>query len=199
VGHRRRAAHGDAAGGGEDRDVGAGQAAAAAPASGITRAVAPAVAIPAGVQQRGLQEHQVPVAVHHATLAGDPAGPDGPQEVHVELQGRLELVGFQGGQQRRPDGVVQHRRLEGAQHVAGRVGERLGGRERQLDRAGGGVGVDELQSQGRRRARQRRPPVDRIPERSGSSAHGSSFSQAGPDGPATTKARKKPRPRLERN
>ena len=107
--------------------------------------------------------------------ADDPARPHRPQEAHIQLEGRLELVRLQRGQQGRADGVEQHRGQERPEHVAGRVGEGLGGRERHLDRARLYVGVDELEAQRGRGRRDRRPPLDAVPEGPGSSLHRSSF------------------------
>jgi hypothetical protein len=78
-------------------------------------------------------------------------------------------------QQGGADGLPQHRRLEPAEDVARRVGEILGSLERDLNGAGVPVGVDELQTERGRRRRQRRSPLNDIPERTGSFAHDSSF------------------------
>ena len=67
--------------------------------------------------------------------------------------------------------VEQHRRLERAEHVPGRVGEVLGGREGELDRAVLDVRADELEPQRGGRARHRGPSFDRVPEWPGALAH----------------------------
>jgi hypothetical protein len=107
----------------------------------------------------------VPVTVDDPALAEEPARSHRPQKAHIELKGRLELVGLQGGQQSRADGVEQHRGQERAEHVAGRVGERLGGRECHLDRARLDVGVDEFKAERGRCRRDRCPTLDPVPER----------------------------------
>ena len=139
----------------------------------MTRAVAVAVAIsvPWASRQRRLDERHVAVPVHDAPLADEPSGPHRPQEVDVELEGGLELVRREGGEQGRSHRVVEHRGDEGAEHVAHRVGEGLRRRERELDRALLGIRVDELEPQRGRGARDRRPAFDPIPERSGSRVH----------------------------
>ena len=124
-----------------------------------------------GIRERGLEESQVAVAVHDASLADDPSRPDRPQERHAEAHRRLELVGRQRGEQRGTDRVEQHRRLERAEHVPGRVGEVLGGREGELDRAVLDVRADELEPQRGGRARHRGPSFDRVPEWPGALAH----------------------------
>jgi hypothetical protein len=72
---------------------------------------------------RRLDEGHIAVTANDASLADNPSGPNRPQEVDVELQGRLELVGLEGREQGRSDRVVEHRGNEGSEHVARRVGE----------------------------------------------------------------------------
>jgi hypothetical protein len=103
--------------------------------------------------------------VHDAALADEPPRAHRAQERHVQVDRGLELVGAERREERGADGVVEHRGLEGAQHIPRRVGEVLRRRERQLDRAALDARVDELQPEGPGGARHRRPPLDGIPER----------------------------------
>lgn len=57
--------------------------------------------------------------MNDAALTDDPAWSHRSQEVHAQLQGGLKLLPFQGCEERRPNRVVEHRRDEGADHVAG--------------------------------------------------------------------------------
>jgi hypothetical protein len=113
--------------------------------------------------------------VQHPPAREDPAGTDRAQERDLDVERGLELIGRQRREQRRPDSVVEHRRHERTEHVAGRVRKRLGRGEGQLDRAGVGVDVDQLEAQRGCGTREGDPPFDGIPERSGTLAHRSSF------------------------
>jgi hypothetical protein len=50
-----------------------------------------------GVAERRFQEGEVADAVHDATSADQAARSNRPQEGHVNVEGRLELVGFERG------------------------------------------------------------------------------------------------------
>jgi hypothetical protein len=65
--------------------------------------------------------------------------------VHAQLQGRLKLIRFQRGEQRRANRVVEHRCDKRAEDIPGWVREVLARRERELDRALLDVGVNELE------------------------------------------------------
>ena len=99
-----------------------------------------------------------------APLADNPAGPDGPEESDVEIQGGLKLIGLQRGEEGWSDRVVQHGCQKGSQHVAHGVRERFRGFERQLDGAVLDVRVDELKAERRGGPGHRRTPFDAIPE-----------------------------------
>lgn len=113
---------------------------------------------PVRVDEAPFQEGDVPRPVHHAPRADDPARAYRPQKTRVEFQRGLEPVRSECGQKRGTDGVVEHGREKGAQHVPGRVGEVLGRGESQLDGAVVAVRVEDLQPQRGRRPRQRSAP-----------------------------------------
>jgi hypothetical protein len=62
-------------------------------------AVAVAMRTPLAVEQGRLEERQVAVPVNDTALGDDPPGSHRAQEVHVELERRLKLVGLERGQQ----------------------------------------------------------------------------------------------------
>jgi hypothetical protein len=92
----------------------------------MIRAVAFAVAMSG-------EKRQIAAAVNDPSLGEDPARPHRPQEAHVKIEGRLELVGLERRQQGRAHGVVEHGGHECAEDVGGRVREGLGRRERELE------------------------------------------------------------------
>jgi hypothetical protein len=86
--------------------------------------------------------------------------------MHVEVDGGLKLVNLERREERGAHGVEEHRGLEGSEDVAGGIGEVLGAQERELDRPVLDVCIDQFQAQRGGRARQWRPPLRRVPERS---------------------------------
>jgi hypothetical protein len=87
------------------------------------------------------------------------------QELDVQVGGGREPARAERGDQRRAQGVVEHRRQEPALDHPGGVEELLAGGERDLDRAGLGVDGDQLPPEQGGRGRRRRPALHHVPER----------------------------------
>jgi len=83
----------------------------------------------------------------------------------VQVGGWREETRTQRGDQRRAQGVVEHRRQEPALDDPGGVQELLAGGKRDLDRAGLGMDLDQLPSEQDGRGRRRGPAFHHIPER----------------------------------
>jgi hypothetical protein len=142
----------------------------------MTRAVAVAVAMTFSTESRSDASRKAmsptrwttrPVPIKRPGRTG--------RKAHVDVEGRLELVGFERGEQRRSNGVVEHRCGERPEHVAARAGEILGRVEGELDGAAVDVGVDRRKPRVAAAPEQRPPPFHRIPERSRTRAHCFSF------------------------
>jgi len=83
----------------------------------------------------------------------------------VQVGGWREETRTQRGDQRRAQGVVEHRRQEPALDRPDGVQELLAGGKRDLDRAGLGINRDQLPAEQDRRGRRRGPAFHHIPER----------------------------------
>ena len=114
----------------------------------------------AWIHQEGVELGEVVDPVQDPPVREQAAGTDRPEEGHAELQRRLEPVRPERREQRRADGVVEHGSEERAEHVPGRVGERLRRGERQLDRPGLDVRGQELETERGRRGGHGRPALD---------------------------------------
>ncbi len=73
------------------------------------------------------------------------------QELNVQVGRRRPLAVAEGGDERRAQGVVEHRRQEAALHGSGRVEELIGCGEGDLDRPLLGIDLDELPARAARR------------------------------------------------
>jgi hypothetical protein len=111
------------------------------------------------------QERHVPAAPDDPAAAGEPSGARRAQELHVQVGGGREEARTQRGDQRRTQGVVEHRRQEPALDHPGWVQELLAGGERDLDSAGLGIDRDQLPPEQDGRGRRRGPAFHHIPER----------------------------------
>src|SRR5215207_7441748 len=89
--------------------------------------------------------------------------------MYVEVQRLDELTRPERGEQSRSDGVVEHGRMEGAQHLAHWIGEGRGGLERHSDLVGRCI---DTESQSRSRRRHGHAALDAIPEWSDAYAGG---------------------------
>ena len=96
------------------------------------------------IEQLPGQERHLPAAADDPAAAGEPSGARRAQELHVQVGGWREETRTQRGNQRRAQGVVEHRRQEPALDYPRGIQELLAGGERDLDRAGLGIDRDQL-------------------------------------------------------
>jgi hypothetical protein len=87
------------------------------------------------------------------------------QELDVQVGGGGELAGAQRRDQRRAQGVVEHRGQEAALDHPGRVQELVAGGERHLDRPGRRVDGYQFPAEQDRGRGRRDPALHHIPER----------------------------------
>jgi hypothetical protein len=83
----------------------------------------------------------------------------------VQVGSRREETRTQRGDQRRAQGVIEHRRQEPALDHPYGVQELLAGGKRDLDRAGFGIDRDQLPPEQDGRGRRRGPAFHHVPER----------------------------------
>jgi len=111
------------------------------------------------------QERHLPAAAYDPAVAGEPSGARRAQELHVQVGGGREEARTQRGDQRRAQGVIEHRRQEPALDHPYGVQELLAGGKRDLDRAGLRIHRDQLPPEQDGRGRRRGPAFHHIPER----------------------------------
>ena len=116
------------------------------------------------VQEFSGEKANVPAATHNPPPAQQAAGPGGPQELNVQVRCRREVAGIKPGDQRRSQRVIKHRGQEAALHHSGRIQERLGGGEGDLNRSVVRVDGDEFPPERDRGSWQGCPAFDCIPE-----------------------------------
>ena len=131
-------------------------AASRASLSGITLAVAVAVAMSSSLASTSdaSRNARSPTRWTTRALPITRPGRSGRRKLTWRSSVDWNWSGSECRQQRRTHRVEQHRRLEGPEHVAGRVGEVHGAHERELDRAVVHVGAEELQPERGSGARQ---------------------------------------------